>query len=247
MIRIFLILLISYCSLLAKDTQRKQIIMGTFTSISLEEKNKKEIQKGFSLIKKIEKSLSSYDKEALLYQLNQNKKVKSDNFLLEALQKSLKFYDISNSYFNVSIGSITKDLYHFGEDEKIPTSQSLNKALTNIKGIHIQGSNISLDENTTLDLGGMGKGYAVDKVANYYREQNISHGIIALSGDIQVLHPTTLYIDSPFGTKPFVKLHTLHPNISVSTSGTYRRYVKTKKHHHLINPKTKQQGNDLSL
>jgi len=101
------------------DTQRQQVIMGTFASISLEEKNKKEIQKGFKLLKEIEKSLSSYDKKALLYKLNKNK-----------------------------------------------------------------------------------------------REKNIFHGIIALSGDIQVLYPTTLYIDSPFGTKPFVKLHTLHPNIS---------------------------------
>jgi thiamine biosynthesis lipoprotein len=87
----------------------------------------------------------------------------------------------------------------------------------------------------------MGKGFAVDKVAEYYREQNIPHGIITLSGDIQALHPTTVFIDSPFNNKPFIKLQTLKPNTSVSTSGTYRRYVKTKEHHHLIDPKTKKQ------
>ena len=49
-------------------------------------------------------------------------------------------------------------------------------------------------------------------------------------------------LKSPFSKKPLAKLKTLHPNTSISTSGTYRRYIKDKNHHHLINPKSKQQG-----
>ena len=240
---IFLVLIILTCLLVAQESQRQQIIMGTFATISLEEKHKKELQKGFKLLKKIEESLSSYGKEALLYQLNQEKKIKADDYLLEAIDQSQKIYALSNGYFNIAIGSVTKDLYHFGEEEKIPSKKALNNANTQIKGIHITKNLIKLNKNTTLDLGGMGKGFAVDKVANYYREKNISHGIISLSGDIQILHPSTVYLDSPFqNQKPFAKLQTLHSNTSVSTSGTYRRYVKTKKYHHLINPKTKKQG-----
>jgi len=169
-------------------------------------------------------------------------KLKADKFLIEALEQSINYYKVSNFYFDISIGAITKKLYRFGEDENIPNKQAIKKANVNMRAIKIKQNHIYIEENTTLDLGGMGKGYAVDKVANYYREQNISHGIIALSGDIQALHPTTIHIDSPFKEKPFCKLTTLHPNTSVSTSGTYRRYVKNKEHHHLINPKTKKQG-----
>jgi thiamine biosynthesis lipoprotein len=239
---LLILILFIQITLNAKDTQRQQVIMGTFTSITLDKKNNKEIQKGFTILKKIEKSLSSYDKQALLYQLNLNKYVTSDIFLLESIQKSLYFYKLSNGYFNIAIGSVTKELYHFGEEEQIPSVNALKIASTNISSIHIKNNFITIDKNTTLDLGGMGKGYAVDKVANYYREQNISHGIIALSGDIRLLHPTTVYINSPFTNEPFAKLQTLYSNTSVSTSGTYRRYVKDKKHHHLINPKNKKQG-----
>ena len=239
---ILIFILFTQTSLNAIDIKRQQVIMGTFASISLEAKDKEEIQKGFVLFKKIEKSLSSYDKQSLLYQLNKHKVVKADKFLIEALEQSINYYKVSNFYFDISIGSITKKLYRFGEDEKIPNKQAIKKANVNMSAIKIKQNHIYIEENTTLDLGGMGKGYAVDKVANYYREQNISHGIIALSGDIQALHPTTIHIDSPFKEEPFCKLTTLHPNTSVSTSGTYRRYVKNKKHHHLINPKTKKQG-----
>ena len=235
-------LLLTHTILFSKDLQRQQVIMSTFVSITLEQKNKHHINKGFKLLKKIENSLSSYKKDALLYQLNHHKSINADEYLLEAIQKSQDFYKKSNGFFNITIGSVTKKLYHFGEKEQIPSLEALKLANTNIKSIHIKKNLITLDKNTTLDLGGMGKGYAVDKVAEYYREQNISHGIIALSGDIQALHPTDIYIDSPFHEKPFVKLTTLQPNTSISTSGTYRRYVKTKKHHHLINPKTKKQG-----
>ena len=229
-------------SLYTKDLHRQQVLMGTFVTISLKQEHQKEIQNGFKLIKKIEKSLSSYDKNALLYQLNQDKNISADSHLLEAIEKSKNFYNISQGYFDITIGSITKRLYHFGEKEKIPSKQALIKAKTDIQGIHIKENKITLDENITLDLGGMGKGFAVDKVADYYRERNISHGIIALSGDIQALHPTTIYINSPFSDKPLAKLKTLYPNTSISTSGTYRRFVKNKKHHHLINPKNKKQG-----
>ena len=238
---ILLFLLISF-TLGAKEIQRQQILMGTFVKISLEEKDIKEIQKGFKLIKQIEKSLSSYDKTALLYRLNKERNISADTFLKEALIQSINFNKLSKGYFDISIGSVTKKLYKFGEKESIPSKEALTMAKTDINGIYINKNQISLDDNITLDLGGMGKGFAVDKVANYYREQNISHGIIALSGDIQALHPRTVFIDSPFTGKPFIKLQTLQSNISISTSGTYRRYVKTKEHHHLINPKIKSQG-----
>ena len=63
---LFLILIIFTHSVSAQNTQRTQMIMGTFATITLKLEDKKEIQKGFNLLKTIEKSLSSYDKEALL-------------------------------------------------------------------------------------------------------------------------------------------------------------------------------------
>ncbi|CAA6808236.1 MAG: Thiamin biosynthesis lipoprotein ApbE [uncultured Sulfurovum sp.] len=240
--QILLILLLINLLLEAKNTQRQQVIMGTFGTITVKNKQKHTISEGFKLLKEIEGSLSSYNHNALLYQLNKTKTIIADKYLLESIHQSQQFYKQSNGYFNIAIGSVTKKLYGFGANEKVPTSKELNEANSDINNIYIKDNHIKLSQKTTLDLGGMGKGFAVDKVANYYREQNISYAIVALSGDIQALHPTSIYLNSPFKKTSFAQLKTLHPNTSISTSGTYRRYVKSKEHHHLINPKSKRQG-----
>lgn len=217
--------------------------MGTFSTITVEENHQKEIQKAFELLKNIEHSLSSYNKQAKIYQLNHQKSVPIDPYLNEILDESRKIYEESEGYFDITIGSVTKELYHFGEDEKIPTSKELKNAKINIKDIVDNNGTLTLKEGITIDLGGIGKGYGVDKVAHYFQEHNISHGKIALSGDIRCLDICTFQIQSPFEENQILMgFKSKISNLSISTSGTYRRYIKEKSQHHLINPKTKKQG-----
>ena len=232
-----------YLSLKADSITREHIIMGTISTITVDETK---IQNGFNLLKKIEKSISSYDKNAKVYKLNLGETLIADRYLLEVLKKSQEFYQLTDGYFDITIGSITKNLYKFGEDEQIPTKRELENAKINIEGILQEKNSIRLDEGIKLDLGGIGKGYAIDKVAQYYQEQNITKGKIALSGDIRCINPCEFQIQSPFEEdKTLMSFHSKIPNLSISTSGTYRRFIKNKKHHHLINPKTKRQSNSF--
>ena len=222
---------------------RTRFLMGTYVTISLAQKNNDQISDSFDLIQKIEDSLSTYDPNATLSKLNQNHKVSYDSYLAEAITLSKRYYKETHGYFDISIGSISKKLYHFGEEKTYsPTQKELKKALINIEGIHIDQKSIATDEGIVVDLGGMGKGYAVDKVAVYLKEQNLTTGIIALSGDIQCLHLCELYLQSPYSEDTFAKVTAKIPHLSISTSGTYRRYATQKSEHHLINPKTATQG-----
>lgn len=222
---------------------RTQAHMGTFAQISLPKQNNKQISQSFQLIKEIEYSLSSYDREALVYKLNHTHKVKPTHHLLSTIRASKQYYQDTYGYYDITIGSISKNLYHFGENnDSIPNTKSLQKAVRNINAIDINATHISMDDNITIDLGGIGKGYTVDMVANFLGNQNISKGIIALSGDIRCLGLCTLELQSPFSEQTFFRFSSLKPDLSVSTSGTYRRYVQSKENHHLINPKTATQG-----
>jgi len=88
----------------------------------------------------------------------------------------------------------------------------------------------------------MGKGYGVDKVAEFLGEQNITQGIVALSGDIRCLDVCSFELQSPYSDQTFASLQSKVSQLSISTSGTYRRYVGSQENHHLINPKTAKQG-----
>ncbi len=225
---------------------RTQVIMGTFATLSLEEKDTGHLQQGFQHLKDLESILSSYQKDADVYQLNQEKQLASNPTLKDILHKSKAYHTQTQGYFDITIGSISKKLYHFGEEnETIPSKESLNNAKRNIDAIHITNTKIYTEEDITVDLGGMGKGYAVDKVAKSLSEQNISQGIIALSGDIRCLDVCHFELQSPYSEQTFASLTSRNPQLSISTSGSYRRYIASKKHHHLINPKTASQGRDF--
>jgi len=134
-------------------------------------------------------------------------------------------------------------LCHFGEENStIPSEEALKHAKLGIESIEINTTTIRTEENITIDLGGMGKGYAVDKVADFLAEQNISQGTIALSGNIRCLDVCDFALQSPFSEQTFATLKSKIPQLSISTSGTYRRYVKDTSHNHLIDPKTAKQA-----
>ena len=241
--RIFFFLFFPILLLSQNFQTRTQVLMGTFVHICLEEQYNRQISQSFRRIKEIEHSLSSYDSEALVYRLNHSHHIPYDAYLAETIEKSKQYYQDTQGYFDITIGSISKDLYHFGEENStIPSEEALQHANLDIDAIEVNATTIRTEENITIDLGGMGKGYAVDKVTDFLAEQNISKGTIALSGDIRCLDLCTFGLQSPYSEQTFASLKSKIAQLSISTSGTYRRYVKDTSHHHLIDPKTAEQG-----
>ena len=152
-----LILLALFVNLDAKSISRTQVIMSTYITINLDVKDEKYIQKGFDIFKDVEMSLSSYDKNAKIYKLNHSLHVELDDYTYEALQLSKKYHKNTNGYFNVTIGSITKDLYRFGKDEQVPSYAELLKAKLSIDSLHVEPRFAKITKGIKVDLGGMGR------------------------------------------------------------------------------------------
>lgn len=242
---IIVTIIASYLLLQAAEITREQVIMGTIATISLQDRDKNEINKAFKILKDVENSLSSYKKDAKVYRLNHNKSIVMDSYLYEILQNSKEIYENSGGYFDVTIGFVTKNLYRFGEDERVPDDSELKDGVVDFS-VMINDDIVSLQKGIILDFGGIGKGYGVDKVCEYLKEQNITKGRVSLSGDIRCIDLCKFHIQSPFFEDEIIfSFKSIIPNLSISTSGSYRRFVKNKKHHHLINPKTKKQADDF--
>ncbi|MFT7004747.1 MAG: thiamine biosynthesis lipoprotein [Sulfurimonas sp.] len=223
----------------AQTFSRTQVIMSTFITISVDEKDKNLVEHGFNIMKKVDASLSSYKKSAVIYRLNRDKKIKLDSYTYQALKESKKLYKNSDGYFDITVGSITKDLYHFGEQERVPTTKELSCAKVNFKGIHFNKDRATLDKGIKVDLGGIGKGFGVDKVAGYFRANGVDAKISA-SGDIRCLDICAIDVQDPFSDEILLSFKTSKRDLGITTSGNYNRYVASTKNNHLINPKSKK-------
>lgn len=242
---LLLLLLLFWGSLFAEPLTRTKVALGTFVSISADERYSKEIEAAFGIIEDVEASLSSYDKNSPIYKLNQRKKADINRYTFEALELSKKYYKESGGYFNIGVGSITKDLYRFGEDERVPHAKELQAADLSFEALSFNKKEATLKKNIKIDLGGMGKGFAVDKVTEYFKSNGITNAVIAASGDIRCIGSCKVKIQNPHAKTFLVDFETLKNDTGVSTSGNYNRYVNTTEHNHLIDPKLKKSAQNF--
>lgn len=225
----------------AKAVSRTQVIMSTFVTITTDERDTDLITEGFEIIKEVEKSLSSYNPEAKIYRLNKNRYAELDPLSYEALLLSKKYYTVTDGYFDITIGSITKDLYRFGEDERVASLDELSGANVSFGALRFNEKEAFLYEGAKVDLGGMGKGFGVDKAAEFFRSKDAKSIVIAASGDIRCLSVCKVEVQSPFHEDDvLLSFETTKDDLGITTSGNYNRYVISTKNNHLIDPKAKR-------
>ena len=217
---------------------RTKVIMGTFITISVNAKDSHLVKHGFKIMQDVDTALSSYKKNSPVFKLNRDKKAKIDNYTYEAFKLSQMYYKRSDGYFDITVGSITKDLYRFGEQQRVASSKELKDAKVGFNRVDFTKSDASLEEGVKVDFGGMGKGFGVDKVAGYFRANAINARISA-SGDIRCLDICSIDIQDPFSDGILLSFRTIKEDLGITTSGNYNRYVVSTKNNHLINPKSK--------
>jgi thiamine biosynthesis lipoprotein len=157
----------------------------------------------------------------------------------------------SNELFNPAIGNLI-DLWGFHSDQ-LPTGPPPSVAAIQhllaqkpsmrdfeIKGVRINNKNAAV----RFDLGAIAKGYAVEKIAAYLRQQGVKHALLSAAGDIKALgqhgaRPWFIGIRHP--RQPGVIASTLlQDNEAISTSGDYERFYEHngKRYHHIFDPRT---------
>lgn len=241
---ILLPLLAALCA--SADTlERTRVMMGTFATIKTPSDSAQCIEAAFERMDAVEKALSSYDPQADIARLNRTHDTRIAPDTREALQKATRYHIQSGGYFDITIGSVTKGLFRFGEDERLPDDTELAAAKIGYEALEFNATHAKTGEGITLDLGGFGKGFGVDKGMQSLKACGVTEAVVALSGDIRCLGACRLAVENPKGGAPLMQFTTRMAEGGISTSGTYRRYVQDEKHHHLINPHTKRPEADF--
>lgn len=218
---------------------RTQVHMGTLITVEVE--NPVLSDQIFTLFKELDNRLSTYKSDSEISRLGREGDLIVTPMTAEVLNRSLELSALSKGAFDVTIGTLTHDVYGFGHTEHLPTAQAIKKALpkVNYKRLRLEKNHAYIDANTTIDLGGIAKGYAVDLSLKILENHNVTHAIVSASGDIGCLGECVVNVQNPFHPEGSIATITSKTKrFAVSTSGNYERYIKNKKYNHLIDPET---------
>ncbi len=235
--------------------ERQQYHMGTHARVLIYGAGNNQADRAFSEIARIDNLLSDYKPTSEISEINRQagkQPVKVSPDVSQVLLISKQVATETGGEFDPTIGALTIGVYRFGRDRqsKITEEDIENaKLLVNYKDLLIEGDTVYLEkEGMMLDLGGIGKGFAIDKAVEALKEQGVSKGIVSLSGDIRVFgHEVNMGIKDPGSQGAIAEFQTGAGDLAISTSGGYERTVTSdgKTYHHLILPQTGKPGNDF--
>lgn len=177
--------------------------------------------------------------------LNQTKRILNPSTtLVDMLRYGVTLYQYSNERFNILTGHI-QDARGYNANLTFQAGPGTEPdSLPNpTHDLHIRGSQIELRAGS-VDLGGFGKGYAIDVVHQYIQQNfQLPWYLINGGGDIFVHNttrePIAVYLQHP--TRPNVYTHRL-PDLrgALAVSSPYQRFWQTKNtnqtYSHLIEP-----------
>jgi FAD:protein FMN transferase len=236
------VVLILLTTLLVWGSQRTQAHMGTLISVNVADDRVSDDV--FLLFADLDNRLSTYKSDSEISRLNRNLDLNVSEVTRNVLVRSMEMYRISDGAFDITVGSFTHGAYRFGyESEHLPSKSELKKAehFVGSNRIDIEDASVRILPGTVIDLGGIGKGYAVDLAMETLIKKGVDRAVIAASGDIGCLGECAIEIQDPFHPKGHIAtLFSTLNRFAVSTSGNYERYIKNKTHNHLIDPKTGQ-------
>ncbi len=229
-------------------------IMGTNIDVDLLDSDvihaKGCIEEVMGEMEHINREMSPYIKTSELYRINQlaaKQPVKISQELFDLIKRSFYFSEISHGAFDITFASIG---YRYDYRKHIkPTDAQIKASLKEINYRHIkldaEARTIRFDmQGVRIDLGGIAKGYAVDKSIDLLRKCGIKDAMVTAGGDSRIIgdhdgRPWMIGIKDPRNKKDSIVAIPL-VNTAISTSGDYERYfIKNGvRYHHILNPRT---------
>ncbi len=250
-----------------------RVVMGTFARIVAVAKSKakanRAIKAGFNELTRIDAMMSDYKADSELSKVNREafaKAVKVSPELFEILQISVNYSKLTKGAFDVTVGPLVDLWKRAGETNSMPDADAIAaaKAKVGYEKLILDAKTMTVRfavDGMRLDLGGIGKGYAVDKAVEAMKRKGAIGGIVDSGGNIRCFgrpahndvwligiqdpkeiegKPPGLSWGSDDGPddEPLMVLKLM--DMAVATSGDYQRFVMVggKKVSHIIDTNT---------
>ena len=251
---LFFVLLLVFFSCEKKEDNLKILegnaIGTTFSIRYLDSSNKTFDSEIDSLIKIVNKSVSTYTPASDISKINRgDSTIIVDKFFEELFLKSDKIYAETNGNFDPTVGVLV-NAWGFGPEKAIKDLDAVKiKELLKFVGfnkVKLENGKVSkLYPEIYFDFNAIGKGFLVDVIGRLFEQHHIENYMVEIGGEIRVRGVNQhgnfwrIAIENPNfdGTRSFATTIQMH-NESMATSGNYRKFRTTpegNKYVHTIN------------
>ncbi|KMT21948.1 FAD:protein FMN transferase [Clostridium cylindrosporum] len=257
--------------------ERTFIAFGTMNTIAIQDDISKDIlDEAVDIALKLDDKLSVFKANSEVSLINKNagiRLVEVSEETLMLIEKAVYFSEITEGAFDITIRPGVK-LWNIGKVESreryrfriwnvlckhvIPKISRLRRiqSLVNYRDIRISKDKCQVmlsKRGQGIDLGGIAKGYAADKIKRYLISKGVKHTLINLGGNVMAIggrrdgEAFKVGIQNPLGLRGemigFIELN----DLSLVTSGVNERFFIKDGHryHHILDPKTLSPTNSL--
>ena len=160
--------------------------------------------------------------------------------------QALEVSRISDGAFDPTMGILTRE-WDFQEGiVPPPETVSAKLGLVDYAQVELEGNTVTIGQGQALDLGGIAKGYAADRLQEYLREQGVESGIINLGGNVYIIgrRPDDacyrVGIRDPQGGADSAFCSISVEDKAVVISGPYEQSFEQdgRMYHHILDPET---------
>ena len=182
-----------------------------------------------------------------------------DPEIIRLLEFSRQEYEETGGKINVAMGSVLSVWHDYREAgienpsrAQVPGQQELQRAAEHVNLDEVQideeASTVYLpDEDMSLDVGAIAKGYATKCLAEKLKEAGVTSALLSLGGNVETIgtkadgKPWRVGVQNPDTSAAKAYLHVLKlTDTCLVTSGTYQRYYEVDgvRYHHIIDQDT---------
>lgn len=236
-------------------------LMGTEISVQLwheeEDQGAAAVEAVFAEMRRIDRLMSTYVEDSLMSEINRDaagRPVAAGDELFDLIVRSLDISVLTRGAFDITYDSVGRH-YDFRERER-PDAETIRATLPAVdyRLIELDDSDRSirfLEPDVRINLGGIAKGYAVERGARILRDLGVRHATVTAGGDTRLLgdrrgQPWVVGVRDPRKEGKMVVRIPLEDE-AISTSGDYERYFDEdgQRWHHIIQPATGTPANGV--
>jgi FAD:protein FMN transferase len=229
---------------------RSQPLLGTFVVATVRSEHRAKadqaISAAFDEVRRLDAILSLHRPDSELVSVNAQAArhpVSVSDDLFKVLEKAQEIATATDGGFDITIRPLAELWGFISKQQRLPAPGEIEATLPRVKyklvaldasrrTVHFLATNIS------IDLGGIAKGYIVDRAIEILRVRGFTNVLVRAGGDLRVSGKWNVQLEDPArkGRRRTILLR----NAAISTSGDYENYLELdgKRYGHILNPRT---------